>query len=248
MNFDYYEELLLGLQMDEMGVSNADQTIEQLNRLMNSIANNNNDNNNRNNNNDDNNNDDNDNDTYTDESSSTHSSSDDNDENEENEENNDQEDNNMPELNFPSENVLRDLNNISGLFRNVIQSDEGGHIRGIAFYARFQSNIGNPMEHNFEDVQVVMDNNDIEKYNKNKVSYNELLLGENSSEINSDMVCTICLANIIPSNIESFDEKQFIKLDCNHIYHSECILEWFKNYNYICPNCKCECGKKFYKL
>ena len=44
--------------------------------------------------------------------------------------------------------------------------------------------------------------------------------------------CTICLENI---NIEYGNIK---KLKCKHIYHINCINEWFKNKKNTCPNCR----------
>lgn len=48
--------------------------------------------------------------------------------------------------------------------------------------------------------------------------------------MNKETVCSICL--------EDFDEtKEIVFLDCNHIYHSDCIIEWI-NKDPSCPLCR----------
>ena len=45
-----------------------------------------------------------------------------------------------------------------------------------------------------------------------------------------ELFCPICL--------EEYNDKETIcKLNCNHIFHKECIKEWFKKNN-NCPNCR----------
>lgn len=46
-----------------------------------------------------------------------------------------------------------------------------------------------------------------------------------------DICCPICL------EIMKINDKYF-KLKCNHIYHTECLEHYLKNYNNICPMCK----------
>ena len=62
----------------------------------------------------------------------------------------------------------------------------------------------------------------IEKIKKNKIS---------SYDINdNDKTCSICL--------EDFSqEKDILILDCKHIYHSDCIIEWI-NKDTSCPLCR----------
>ena len=46
----------------------------------------------------------------------------------------------------------------------------------------------------------------------------------------SNMSCSICL--------ENFNKNNYIlKLDCEHIYHHNCLNKWFKN-NINCPLCR----------
>ena len=69
------------------------------------------------------------------------------------------------------------------------------------------------------------------KYKRhNKSLHNYLLLHETNEIYNLDQECTICLDNFI-------SDQSIIKLDCNHIYHNECIQEWFKK-ELTCPNCR----------
>jgi len=43
--------------------------------------------------------------------------------------------------------------------------------------------------------------------------------------------CSICLNNLKK-------EDKVLILKCNHLYHSECLLEWFNKDNNNCPLCR----------
>ncbi len=47
---------------------------------------------------------------------------------------------------------------------------------------------------------------------------------------NENDICCICLDNI--------KSKQNSKLICGHIFHSDCILDWFRSSKNTCPLCK----------
>ena len=57
-----------------------------------------------------------------------------------------------------------------------------------------------------------------------------------SKKINNEE-CTICKDEI----------KEGIKLECNHVFHKTCIIEWF-NINQTCPLCRIEFIDKITKL
>lgn len=62
----------------------------------------------------------------------------------------------------------------------------------------------------------------IEKIKKNKISISDIP--------DSDNTCSICL--------EDFSEdKENIILECKHIYHKDCIIEWI-NKDTSCPLCR----------
>jgi hypothetical protein len=44
-------------------------------------------------------------------------------------------------------------------------------------------------------------------------------------------LCSICL-------IEFNEADQVRKLECGHIYHSDCIVTWLKDYQKWCPYCR----------
>ena len=80
----------------------------------------------------------------------------------------------------------------------------------------------------------------IKKYNVKKKNVLLPLFNKNLSKItvndnilnNYDNLCSICL-------IDFKKEEKIIKLNCNHMYHKECIEKWFlKNSN--CPFCRKE--------
>ena len=53
--------------------------------------------------------------------------------------------------------------------------------------------------------------------------------------------CSICMMNIKKDN-------KISKLPCKHIFHTDCINPWLKEYNYKCPICRKECGKAKYHI
>lgn len=47
-----------------------------------------------------------------------------------------------------------------------------------------------------------------------------------------DVKCVVCQENFQ-------NEDKFIRIPCNHMYHSDCILPWLKQHN-TCPTCRYE--------
>jgi len=60
-------------------------------------------------------------------------------------------------------------------------------------------------------------------YKKNK-NLNEELIKDSNNDI-----CSICL--------EKLKDDKCVILNCEHIYHKDCIKEWLKKNN-NCPNCR----------
>ena len=109
------------------------------------------------------------------------------------------------------------LNNISSeQFLNVIN----------IFNDILNSNINNN-DTELEDVIVTLDDNDYDKLEI--IKYKEL---DNSLENK----CSVCL-------VEFQDDDNVMILPCKHYYHTNCIKEWLKEYDYKCPVCRYECGK-----
>ena len=51
--------------------------------------------------------------------------------------------------------------------------------------------------------------------------------------INNDSMCCICLENFLDNQ-----KKNIIYIkSCKHIYHQECLYNWYKNKLY-CPYCR----------
>ena len=42
-------------------------------------------------------------------------------------------------------------------------------------------------------------------------------------------MCAVCLSTI--------NEKESYKLECGHVFHTNCIVQWFRNSNGNCPCC-----------
>ena len=45
----------------------------------------------------------------------------------------------------------------------------------------------------------------------------------------SEELCPICL--------QKLSEKDTYKIDCNHVFHTDCIMKWFRVSNGSCPCC-----------
>lgn len=70
-----------------------------------------------------------------------------------------------------------------------------------------------------------------------KVPLNETILKQlkhakyNPTEHDKCSTCSICQVD--------FEKNTSITLlDCNHYFHDECIIPWFKSYHHICPVCR----------
>ena len=55
---------------------------------------------------------------------------------------------------------------------------------------------------------------------------------QDNNEDHINEICSICLLNI---------NEKFITLDCEHSFHNECFVEWYKkSNNKDCPICRTE--------
>ena len=61
--------------------------------------------------------------------------------------------------------------------------------------------------------------------NERDIEYSEI----NYDEMGKDM-CPICF-------VEYKEDESLIKLNCSHMYHKECVFDWFKK-NRNCPLCR----------
>jgi hypothetical protein len=61
-------------------------------------------------------------------------------------------------------------------------------------------------------------------------SENELQVSDKSEIDITNESCSICY--------ESIDSKQSYTLPCNHAFHTDCIIEWFRTGNPSCPYCR----------
>ena len=80
-----------------------------------------------------------------------------------------------------------------------------------------------------QDVVVTVDNDDYEKLDS------KILTLEHESK------CSICMSNMVKN-------EKVISLNCEHIFHHECITQYLKEYNYKCPICRSEVGKPKYNI
>lgn len=125
--------------------------------------------------------------------------------------------------------------------RNGIDYTNGDiTINGIANQInQFLGAIGN-VTNQFIDVPVTLTDNALDKIKD--LTYKELK--ERNPKIDSDEKCAICMALLSEDN----DNFKYNCLPCNHSYHTECIKQYLKDYDYHCPICKKECGDHVAKI
>jgi len=70
-----------------------------------------------------------------------------------------------------------------------------------------------------------------------EITYEEVK--EHIPEIDAEEQCSICLDKLI----DKPEDHKYTILPCNHIFHSNCIKEYLKDYDYHCPICKSDCGE-----
>ena len=145
---------------------------------------------------------------------------DDNDNNEHDNDNNEDDNDNNEHDNDNNEDDTN--NNLPNIFLNPSQNE----INNLAALLLAGFNIAPPPP---QDVICTLDETDKEKLSK-------YILTEDHTE-----KCNICLDLLAT-------DQEVIKLPCEHIYHSECILEWLDKYNYKCPCCRNEVGKAKYSV
>lgn len=71
---------------------------------------------------------------------------------------------------------------------------------------------------------------DLELSKKNILLYIDVIKYKNLNEKPDNDFCSICL--------DKYDNSDNVsKLECKHVFHNKCILEWGK-YKPECPNCR----------
>ena len=100
----------------------------------------------------------------------------------------------------------------------------------MLYFFNFVSEMSNINTNNLEDVIMVLDEKQLNNIPEKKYS-------DISTEFNT---CSICQ--------DDFDKDHIVRqLNCNHIYHKECIDKYFLEYSYKCPICRTECGNGIVK-
>ena len=96
--------------------------------------------------------------------------------------------------------------------------------------------IGNPPHGNqMENIKLTVKPEIIEGITQKKFKDHEV----NVKEVNTK--CTVCQACF-----EGEDDTRI--LNCNHVYHTDCIDNWLTNYNYLCPCCREPAAEHFANL
>ena len=145
-------------------------------------------------------------------------------EDEDNEDEDNEDENNEDNEDENNEDNEEDINNI---LPNIFVNPSQNEINNLAALLLAGFNIVPPPPQ--QDVVCTLDEED-----KGKLS--KYILTEDHTE-----KCNICLDGLVT-------DQEVIKLPCDHVYHSECILEWLDKYNYKCPCCRNEVGKAKYNV
>jgi tRNA A37 threonylcarbamoyladenosine dehydratase len=95
--------------------------------------------------------------------------------------------------------------------------------------------MNSPHTNQMENVKLTVKPEIIEGITKKKFKEYE----SNIKEINTK--CTVCQACF-----EGEDDTRI--LNCNHVYHTDCIDNWLANYNYLCPCCREPAAEHFANL
>ena len=146
-------------------------------------------------------------------------------------------------LHFPiTSDISNNFNNLNmfvNIFANSGPSNTPNHSINFQniqnpeqFFTTFNnliSSINIPTTPSMEDVKVTLDDKDAENIE--------------TFEADKDMniKCSICMMDVKKGNKVS-------KLKCEHVFHSDCVMQWLKEYNYKCPVCRKECGQAKYHL
>ena len=99
------------------------------------------------------------------------------------------------------------------------------------FLNQLQNSFANPLneaaaeeEDDFEDILVTLDDKELDSFPKRKLTKK------------LEEKCSICMVGF-----DVDDEVYDIK--CNHLFHTDCLNTYLKNYGYKCPVCRTELGK-----
>lgn len=80
-----------------------------------------------------------------------------------------------------------------------------------------------PIAQNMEDVVITTDEKSIDEL--------PILKCKDNIETN----CSICMDNMKK-------DEEYIDIKCKHIFHKDCLTNYLKNFNHICPICRDEIG------
>lgn len=139
--------------------------------------------------------------------------------------------------NVDSSNV--DSSNVNGnnIYDNNIFNSFGvyGSNLNTPFPVLFQGLLNNSLHqlmspvrlNTMEDVKVTLEDSDLEGIIEKKL------------DNNLDQKCSVCMMDLLKDEFVS-------ELKCKHIFHSNCIKQWLKEYSYKCPVCREECGTAKY--
>ena len=118
--------------------------------------------------------------------------------------------------------INNNFNNFIDIIENYLQNSIDNEIMNLSYEIPVQENIP---EH--QDVIIALDEKEFE-------DNIELINLSDNLEFKECLVC-----------LEDFNEndKELVKIKCNHIFHKNCINKWLCYENNKCPVCRIEIGK-----
>ena len=100
--------------------------------------------------------------------------------------------------------------------------------RSVRTFTDVMSTLVNPSERTYENIPVVLEQEEINKLKQIVVNDDTIAEGKHQK-------CTICLG--------PYEKGENLTiLPCDHGFHTNCINNWLKDYSYKCPICRSETG------
>ena len=135
----------------------------------------------------------------------------------------------------------QNANPLQGLFNQFANAQNNSPIQNI-FGGMLNAFLNVPLQQNIYDpVMVTLTQEALDKLVD--MTYEQVV--EKLPNLDNDEKCAICWSKLE----EKIEDLEYYKiLPCNHVFHSECIVEELANYSYTCPICKDECGEHEAKI
>ena len=146
--------------------------------------------------------------------------------------------NNYP-LNYQYLNSNNSSLSNNSLFSTFFGSENLSNLSTPFSFTNILQGLNNMGQFNFEDpVPVALTENALESIKEITFDEAKKYITDKNKEITDDETCSICFSLLS----EDKDKYNYSVLPCDHIFHSQCIKPYLKDYDYHCPICRVSCG------